>query len=216
MVFILGLLSLPVAGTIAAKIVHAGMAARYVLPAALGAAVAVGHVVNRAPAALRTAFFGLLLLSFNCELFLANGVLKTAPFGITDQTDSVARQIETIARGQDPRFPIVVSSGLQYVPMFYYASAAIRARLHALADPEAAVKFAGTDSVDVGLLALRRYFPVQVAPYKDFAGQYPEFLLVSNSGMFDWWPDRFVAEGHTLQLVAVSGQDKIYHVKLKL
>jgi len=117
---------------------------------------------------------------------------------------------------QEPELPVVISSGLRYLPTVYYAPQEFRRRLFTLVDPRAAVSFAGTDSVDLGLIALRRYFPLQVEDYQNFASEQQEFLLVSGDGDdFDWLPTRLTQEGHLLNLIAIVNEAKIYKVTLK-
>jgi hypothetical protein len=87
---------------------------------------------------------------------------------------------------------------------------------YAVTDPRAAVTFAGTDSIDLALLVLRRYFPLQVEDYGGFASRHREFLLVSGDGEWsDWWPARLSHDGHTLRLLPGVGDTKVYKVTLR-
>ena len=113
----------------------------------------------------------------------------------------------------------MISSGIQYLPMVYYMPPDQNVRLYALVDPPAAVTFAlpwKTDSVDLDLLVLRHYFPLQVQDYREFASKHREFILVSQDGRgFDWWPSRLSHDGHILNLVSADGSTQIYNVILR-
>jgi hypothetical protein len=98
--------------------------------------------------------------------------------------------------------------------MAYYAPAGASRKLYAVADPRAAVTFAGTDSIDLALLVQRRYFPLQVEEYGDLVSRHREFFLVSEpGGDFDWLPARLSHDGHTLRLLS-TGTTIVYKVTL--
>lgn len=209
------LLWLPSVAILAAKLSHGGMTTRYMMPAVLGGGLIVGYLSDRLLGVVRAVLLLVLLLNVGFS-FAAD--VKTAMSGSPlRQRKARANELRTIlAAVQKPHVPIVISSGLDYLPLAYYTPANNGRRLYALTDPAAAVVFCNTDSVDLSLRVLRRYYPLQVEDYAGFALRQREFLLVSSTGQgFDWWPARLVHDGHVLRLVRKVGGNMVYDVTVR-
>ena len=208
------LLLLPVLGIAGARVSGGGMSPRYMLPTILGGALAVGYLTSKAPHAVRVLLLALLLANYGLG---SAPVVKDAVKGsLLRNRAGAARDVEKLVLGyRESGLPIVVSSGLQYLPMAYYSPPMHNGGLYALVDPPAAVTFAKSDSVDLGLLVLRNYFPLQVEEYPKFASKHREFILVSDGGGFDWWPSRLSRDGHTLSLVSADARARTYKVVLR-
>jgi hypothetical protein len=214
-VLILVLLWLPVISVAAAKASHGGMISRYMMPTVLGGALAVGYLASKAPIEARGLLLVLMLMNYG--LSSVSDVKKILEGTLLEQRATAAGEVKVIlTRHSESDLPVVISSGLRYLPMAYYVPAGASSRLYAVTEPGEALKFAGTDSVDLALLVLRRYFPLQVEDYGDFASRHREFILVSGSGQwFDWWPARLSHDGHTVSLLEGGGDTKIYKVTLR-
>ena len=197
------LVCLPIVAVVAAKVSHGGMATRYMLPTVLGGALSLGYLVNKGPDALKTLLLILLLSNFASSS--VNTAIHALKGSLLQSRASANRELRTIV-GQYYRsdLPIVIASGLQYLPMAYYTPNDLKYRLYALADPRAAVMFTPgkTDSIDLALLVLQKYFPLQISGYDDFLSAHREFLLVSDGGEFDWLTARLLHDGHALRLVS--------------
>ena len=76
-----------------------------------------------------------------------------------------------------------------FLQLWYYTPPALRGRLWYLADPDAAIRHTGSDTIDRGLLALARWTPVNVADYASFVGKHPKFrVYAAGSGwLLDQW-----------------------------
>jgi len=211
-VLILMLLWLPIIAFVVAIVSH-GMMGRYMLPTVLGGALAVGYLTGKVPTALRTLLLMLLLMTYGLS---SVSVVKSALQGsLLEPRAAATRQVQAIvAEYSESGLPIIISSGFRYLPMAYYAPAGANRTLYAVADPRAAATFTGTDSIDLDLLVLRRYFPLQVEEYADFVSRHREFFLVSDPrGDFDWLPARLLHDGHTLKLLS-AGTTTVYKVTL--
>lgn len=209
----LGFLWLPVIATAAGMISHGGLATRHMLPAVLGGSLAIGYLTSNAVARVKV----LLLLVFLANYALSSGgsARRVVVGSLLDERARAARQVAAILdRSRELRLPAVVSSGIDYLPMTYYGSADAQQHLYALADPQAAVRFANSDSVDLGLLVLRRYSELQVEEYSSFASKHREFLLFSRgTGDFDWWPERLAQDGDSVILLeGATAGSKVYKV----
>lgn len=208
------LLLLPVTAVLVSEITHSGMADRYMLPTVLGAALIVGFLTSRWPAKLRALALAVMLTSYglntirDTKTILSDLLYRRQPVRMLQALNL------TGVRNRDPNLPIIISSGLEFLPMAYYDSSEEYPNVYALVDRQAAIAFAKTDSVDCALLALKRYFPLQVQDYRQFALQHHEFFLVS-AGMFDWWPSRLAHDGNLLRLLSNDGDTRIYKVTLQ-
>ena len=209
------LLCLPIIAVMVAKVSHGGMTRRYMVPTIVGGALALGYLASKIPAIVNALLLSLMLLNYGSNSVsdwkrMSSGSLYEARQSATNDVKMILDQHATSG------LPIVISSGLRYLPMAYYAPADSTRKLYAVTDPPTAVKLVGTDSVDLALLALRRYFPLRVEDYESFVSMHREFLVVfGNEDVFDWWPVRISQEGHNIQLLTESANYKVYKVVLK-
>jgi hypothetical protein len=206
----LTLLWLPLIAVAAAKLGHGGMTERYMLPTVLGGALALGYVIDNTPGAGRALLLILLLMNYALSQV---GIVKSALNGsLLEARATAAHEAEMIVTNLgEPELPIVFANGHKYLAIAYYTPSDLSRRLHAIADPQAAVLFhkGKSDSLDLNLLALRPYFPLQVEDFDDFVSKHREFILIS--GGADWWLRRLVHDGFTLRLVSAA-EDKVYKV----
>jgi hypothetical protein len=212
------LLWLPLIAVAAALAGPGGMTFRYMLPTVLGGALAVGYFTSRIPGWARMLL--LIMMCMNYGLSSTRELTRVLDGSILDVSlakprASIASTLDSIrALDRKHRQPVVISSGIRYLQLAYYTPSDRSRQLYALIDPAAAVKFAKSDSVDLDLLRLRQYVPLQVQDYAEFASRNPEFLLVSEGDAFDWWPARLSKDGHTLRLLSEVGNSRIYEVSL--
>ena len=209
------LLLLPVIAVLAAKVGGGGMTYRYMLPMLLGASLAVGYIASRVSRALRAVLLVLVLGNYGLS---SVPVMKKALTGeLLQRRVAAAREGKAILdEYQKFALPIVIAPGTNYLPMVYYMPASQNVSLYALADPQAAVTFSNSDSVDLALLALRPYLPLQVEDYRSFASSNPEFILVSlHETRPDWWPSRLLHDDDTLSLLSTGTSMQVYKVILK-
>ena len=211
-VLVISLLWLPVFAVAAARISHGGMDERYMQPAILAGALIVGFLSSKLPAWFRPVLLTLTIASYT--LASVRDVQAVVTAGSLYSRRVAAAHTMDGALGRSADLPLVISSGLQYLPTAYYHSAEQNRRIHVLTDPPAAVKFASSDSVDLGLRVLGRYYPLHVEDYPEFAKEHREFLLYSAS-LFDWWPARLLADGQELTLLSEDGNGRLYRVALK-
>jgi hypothetical protein len=209
---ILMLLCLPVAGVIVAKVGQGGMTSRYVMPAIVGGALAFGYLISMTHHTARLLLLALMLLNYGFSSFREIGQMVKGRL-LEERLSAAGALKDVIAKCPIPDVPVVVSSGIQYLPMAYYTPNELRGRLYAVTDPPAAVKYTGSDTVELNLLGLRPYFPLQVEDFRDFASKHREFLLVSG-GAYDWWPARLSDEGNMLTLLSTNARMGVYKVTL--
>jgi hypothetical protein len=126
--------------------------------------------------------------------------------------DSLEQLIDSASARPD--LSIVVSDGHDYVQFAYYASPPWTRRLFAVADPDRAFLYTGSDSLDKQMFALQCCLALQVYDFRTFALANSTFLLYSGGGNFDWWPLRLLHDGYSLQLLAAEGNHRLYFADL--
>jgi len=76
--------------------------------------------------------------------------------------------------------------------------------------------YAGDDTIDKLVLALRRYAPAGIQDFSSFEAAHPTFLLYSNSSRTDWWPAKLAHDGKQLKLLSLRGRAAVYLVGPKV
>jgi hypothetical protein len=219
-VLILMLLWLPVIAIVVAKITHGGMTERYMMPTILGGALAFGYLSSKVPRAVAAILFVLFLTSYALSSF---HVVKIALNGsLLNRRAAAIHKVQAIAAEYDgDGLPIVISNSVRYLPLAYYTPVESNRMLFTIADPDTAVRFSAykSDSVDLDLLVLRQYFPLQVEEYDGFVSRHREFLLVTYpaGGLgedFEWLPARLVQGGNTVRLLSATAETEVYNVTM--
>jgi mannosyltransferase len=211
LILVLGLVLLPVLGFVAAKITHGPFLARYFLPTILGMIATVGFVLGqvKVKGVAATGVFVLLAVASQ-EVGVWGSGLRV--FGSPGSETNEISSLSEYAKKEN--LPIVISDAGNYVEFVSYAPASLRENVFALTDPASATVYAGTDTLDKLVLALRSYSITGVENYATFAAAHPAFLLCSNGSRFDWWPARLAHDGAGLQLLTVQGDYKVYRVEI--
>jgi hypothetical protein len=203
-------LGLPLIEYVATKAAHGSLTERYALPALLGICMAASYLL-RWLGRRGMAVFTLFLIG-------AVGYQERSFFaqhrGHLGKLTSPAEAVESLVSSAGyNNLPVVVSNGLEYLPITHYASPGWARRFVGLVDVPGSIAYAESDSVDKNLLILRTCLPLQVYEFSDFVMEHPQFLLYSGeTGRFDWWPRRLVREGYSVRLVALNEGQKIYLV----
>jgi Dolichyl-phosphate-mannose-protein mannosyltransferase len=178
---------------------------RYALPFTVGLAIVLPLALrwlasNQLVEALMAAVFAASFAQIGAQRLLA------APLVLQDPLQSH----RVIAGRLHESEPIVVT-GVEYLPLWYYAPPELRPRLWYIADPEATLNTFGSGTWDQNLLALRRYAPVNVAEYSSFAATASRFLVFLTR-VEHWLLPRLLGDGAE---IVQSGSDSgvpIYEV----
>ncbi len=210
-VLTLALLGLPIANYMVTKIAHGGFTVRYVLFVVLGVPLAIAWIL---PSLQRRTVA--LLVTF---LVFGVGVREgwfwmwqiAHPADVKANAVSVERLVATAGHGD---LPVVISDGIGFLPLAHYADPEWQGRFVCVVDPEQAVKYAGFDTVDKNLMAMRTIAPIRVYDFAAFAAEHSAYLLYSYSSgdTYDWWPTRLAHDGYSLEVAAADGMRKVYLV----
>lgn len=190
-----GLITLPLIAFAIAKVSHGPFTERYVLATILGFVSASAYPLSKASPAMLRAVATLLVIAL-CSQEV--GFWKSFKNRQTPTT-VIAPLVEL---GKIPEYadlPIVFSDAGIYVEIWHYAPPALFRRAVTLPDPETAVKYTNTDTVDKLVVALRPYAPPGIQHFDEFSAAHPRFLLYSNGSPADWWPARLSHDGYHVQ-----------------
>jgi 4-amino-4-deoxy-L-arabinose transferase-like glycosyltransferase len=208
----MGFVWLPSMGVVIAKIANGGFTPRYTMPAILGIALSAAYLFHWLGYRAAVLLLGLLFSVFACReaLFWVNQPREGAT--MTSPSTGIEKLLQTAAPGD---LPVVISSGHEYLQIAYYGSPRFSQRLFALVDRAEAIQYVRSDTLELSLLAVRQYLPLNIYEYSEFASVHPVFLLYSNRDSLDWWPTRLSHDGHFLRVMAFERGHILYLVKLK-
>jgi hypothetical protein len=209
-----GLLAVPILGLVVTKIGHGQYMGRYSLATLLCIPVMGAFVLRFQFLRRHRTLYLVLLLGF-----LAGVVREQVSFwyrgrGHFAHVVNPAEPIsDLVKRAGRPDLPLVASEGFDCVQLAYYAPPQLAKRLLTVVDPQQAVVYAGSDTVDIDLAIFAQYGPLRVYPFSEFRQDHPEFLLYSDGTYnLDWWPRRLADDGYSLQVLAAEGMRKVYLV----
>jgi len=209
---LLALLALPFPTALAVNLMHGAMLDRYLLASALGVALTMACVMSWARERVVLLFAVFVFSSVAVHEFTFWRSVHSL------RLDNLAPPVEAlIQKAGHPDLPVVVSDGVTYLQLAYYAPPEWKKRFVFLEDSEKAVKYSGTDSIDKNLVILRPYMPIQVDALLEFVAAHPAFLLyVEDPGAgFDWLPGYFSEVASSVQVVVVEANRKVYLVTMK-
>jgi uncharacterized membrane protein len=182
---ILSFLALPIIALVVTRIMRAGMLDRYVLATIFGVCLATACLLARATLST-VLLFALFLGSIVGlhEISFWRGIHGIHP---RSDTTSVEQFIETAGHSE---LPVVVSDGLSYLSLNYYASPEWSKRFVFVGDADLAATYVATDSVDKNVMDLRPYLPIHASEFSEFISTHSEFLLYSEDPGFGfgWLP----------------------------
>jgi hypothetical protein len=134
---------------------------------------------------------------------------------LSNEAQALHDSIETIGNAPGPRdLPMVISDGVSYLQLAYYAPPELSNRLAMLVDTQSTLTYVNSDDVDVELSILRTITPLRVFDFSEFTKEHRRFLLDAGGTRFDWWPARLVHDGYAVQLLTAEGGHRIYLVDL--
>jgi hypothetical protein len=212
---ILLLLGLPFIAYLVVKVFNGGLTARYVIAAALGLALAVAYLASRAGRQTAAWTLVMLLSVFGFQEVRQWKYCRSPPATAAFLGGEVRALDDLLRDSSEPDLPVVISSGIEYLPLAYYTSHDRASRYIALVDFQAAIAYAGTDTVDRGLALLEPYFPLNVQDFSMFEPLHSRFFLYSgiSHDQWNWWPARLRRAGYSLRPAGVNPGHVLYLVE---
>lgn len=201
----LGFLVLPLPGYLMARAGGLELTERYLLPVVIGLAVLATCGLSKA-AKRRTASAALFILVLggwfagrNAYDLRMSGLRRPGPFDVPYVT------------GADG-LPLVVANPVTFLHYRYYGTPAVASQAVYVAEPELALKYCGTDTMDRNLQQAKPYFSLPLITWQQLRQQYPRFRMITSAGPFIWLPDRIKAEGGRMTVLSMVGSALVLEV----
>lgn len=185
-------IAMPALGVALGTIVSGGLVPRYVLPAAVSVSIALPYVVWRWSGTRGWADVVLCAALVGGMTWTVADAIATDRFEF--RSPLAGRVVLHEALGGPE--PVAVTGGLVFLQLWYYTPSELRDRLVYVADPDAAFRVTGSNTIDGGLMALARWAPARVEPYDAFVAAHPSFVVYRyGSG---WILEQLAEDGATL------------------
>ncbi len=198
------LLATPFTVYVAARISHGGYFFGYFLYSVLGFALAVGFILPRL--GRRTLLLASILLVGSLSVQEASFWLSSR-HPVWRLQAPAAATASVLSQAGHADLPIFIESPHDFLQLTYYAPPPLASRLVFLADGPSALRYGSFNVDDVALQLLAQCYPIHVVDFQSFRSLHTTFLLYSAiPSPQDWWLDRLVNDGFSLQLVS-SQQD---------
>ena len=201
-------LLIPLAGVVAGRYGVGVFVPRYALSAVVGivlVAVLAVWVGSRRSSAVALAMCAWLTASVAQSTWAAHEVLRTPYPNPVAERPALTGALQ---RGEN----VCITGGLMYLQFWYYAPTLLKPRLDYLVDPATARRLMGTDGVDNGLIALRRWSAVTALDYDRFVSDHGRFTVYrAGSG---WLLDKLTESGASIREAGVELGFRIYDVVL--
>lgn len=196
--------AIPVILYVVAKLMKGGMVYRYSICMILGVSLITAFATRRARPAIKAAITICAIVAFaSLGLWhLAEG---------TNPTVALWKMHPLLEQVADGRTPIVVADGTSYVQLAYYSTGSIRSQLYYIVDPSLALRYLGTDTVDLTIAVQTHYLPLQVSRYQEFISGHPEFLVYARSE-WDWLTPYLLDQGRSVRLLSKNDGWVVYRV----
>jgi hypothetical protein len=196
---------IPIALLAAAFLVTRMFTFRYVQPAGAGIVLLIVFAVSRLSA-------GNLAPSALLVIAAALGNLLVYTEELARPSDPIASQPLLSQAIQDG--PVVIDDTLLFLQTWYYLPLESQNRILYLADPESAVKYTGTDTAELNVLAFQRWFHVPVIPYDQHATRGAILLIYHDAGRPAWLLNRLAQGGARFELVSSQGARFLFRAVL--
>ena len=213
-ILLLSFVALPGIVFILVRVLHGILIARYVLTATIGivAGLAYALKIGGRRAASIFAIFVFTVVVVRESIFWRTPEFDPfLPYYSATSLDQLRKMQVLIESSGHNDLPVVVSDGLIYTQLVYYADPHWTEKLVYLVDAPRERRSVGVDTASRIMLSFSHYFPLQTLDYSKFVGAHRQFLLFADGA--DWYWSVLLDDGATIE--PVSRQGPLYLVKMK-
>jgi len=201
---VVGLIAVPLpAFLLAATVTHRPIA-HYAMILVLGLAAFFAFATHKLAGGRSAAA---LLLALVMTALFAGHTLRQARAASLESAEPVS--LDTLYRD----LPIVVSSGLEFVQAWYYASPELRSRILFVSDPKMALRYLHNEQTNSSIPFDARFFHWRYQTYDDFLRSQPRFLL-HWTGEDSWLPPALRERGARCEFLETTAGGDLYLVTL--
>jgi Dolichyl-phosphate-mannose-protein mannosyltransferase len=205
-----GFLILPAILVVLAQVSGAGYTTRYGWPAILGLALGsvflTGDIWTK-PAGSRV--LAALLLVF---LFQTTENFRILLYGQRTNPEDRWSEITRLSV-ENPTIPVAIDAGNAYLQLLYYSAPELRKQVIRVIDPEAALRWGGTDNSELIHRLLGQFFPWRLEDSVNFLAAHKKFMVLSdgsNFTVFSWLPQYLLEKKYHLTLLWKDGPGSIF------
>ncbi len=189
-----------------------GFIDRYAIITVTGFALLFSYAV--ALSSRRCSFIGVLSLVVVAGMFLSKEHFAI----IRSLRGTESFRMPSIVASAVKEQVVVIESPVVYLQYQHYASREVAGRLYSVVDAEQSRRITGNPSPDIGLIALRKWAPIQSEDYDAFLAAQSEFLVyqTNRAREFSWLLIRLSREPlWEVRLIAGTPAEALYHVQQK-
>jgi hypothetical protein len=208
---LIAMLALPLIVLPIVTALHGGIRGPYVMAAVLGVCLAVGTTLS-IPRPAVVLLFGLFLCS---NIAVREYVFWRSNHSLHFIPDSTALS-ELLNQSGYSDVPVVVSSGLRYTFLAYYATPDLFKRLYYLRNEQMQFRYEGTDTLDKHIVILARYLPLQITDFSDFILSHHTFLVYTEEpdDAGTWLPIYLSRTAASVRIVTMEQRRRLYLVTI--
>jgi hypothetical protein len=199
----------PLGAMILAKTITNAFTDRYALPAVIGVSAIFAWTLSRRMDCRPGP--GLAVAAIILATFVAKGTgLQQSLEG---SVNAQAATYQFLQVNNEGRIPIVIQDPHLFFELSHYAADKGGSRLIYLADVTLGLKYTGTDTVERGLLELRKWAPLDVEDFHRFCASHSEFLIYSHPReTWAWLIPELKRQGRRLVVKAKNGNQLLFLV----
>jgi hypothetical protein len=163
-----------------AKLVTHGYASRYAISAVVGVSMLAVYFVSRLSPRALTAFAAAMvcLVMFGLQVRLLRARFAT-------ERTTVLNNVNLL--GTTGNEQIVVMDMTLMHQLTFYSPRELATRVTYVADPTESIRYLHQDTMDHGLLDLRRWFPLKAIPLAMFLSDTPHYLTYGSENDWSWF-----------------------------
>jgi hypothetical protein len=204
-----GFTLLPVAGVILAKTITGAFTDRYAMAGVIGVSILLAWSLScrldcrpGLGLAITAVIFGMFVaLAVRSQRNLAKSVQEEAATYRFLQSQSGVGKI-----------PVVIAAPHLFFELSHYSAGRRAIELIYLADIPLALEYTGTDTVERGLLELKRWAPLNVEDFHRFCASHGEFLIYGYPDLYGWLNQELIRQGRQLVVTARNGDQLLFLV----
>lgn len=204
----IGFTLIPILAMILAKTITGAFTDRYAMPAVIGVTVLLSWSLS----ALTDQRGELGLFLMICILGLFGVSLRTAHQQLLYDRQSRAGTYEFLQAQSAAGIPIVIAAPHLFFELSYRTELEGGRRFVYLADRNLALRYTDTDTVELGLIALKRWAPLDVQDFQQFRTSHTTFLVFGYPAPFAWLIPDLVRNGQCVTATAEHDQQFLYRV----
>ncbi len=204
----IGFVLLPILGVFLGKFVTGAFTSRHAIYTVLGLGVLLAWSLARIGRSSRALGILLAAVAVGCWLVSAARQYQLAA------SNAVAEQVMfKFLNSAAAELPVVIAAPQPFFFESYVAEREKRGHFIYLADVPLAVKYTNTDTVERGLLALKKYAPLDVQDYHSFVATHQKFLLYGFPDPFGWLLQDLIDSGRTVSVKGRNGDSLLYLIE---